>query len=153
VAWAESGKLSAPGAVAYAYTDVHGQFVLDGLTSERYRVAAGGAGGAHAAGDPLRGVPPGEEVELTLAANAPLSGRLVDPRGNPVQTQTLQASGLLGNMADQSSTRVDDRDGRFLISGLRAGRVVLYLYRDGKSVALGEFTAPGQNLKVVVPDP
>ena len=48
---------------------------------------------------------------------------------------------------------MDDREGRFLLAGLRVGRVRLSLWRDGVSVDLGEVEAPGKGLKIVVPDP
>jgi hypothetical protein len=156
VAWTTTLRPGTPGAYVYAYTGAGGEFLLDGLTADRYSIAAGGGGSRHAAGDARQGVARGESgVEVTVAEAAPLSGRLVDPRGNPVQAQTLQTSGVSGipNPANVSSTRVDDREGRFLVPGVRRGRVALYLYRDGKSVALGEFDAPAKDLKVLVPDP
>jgi hypothetical protein len=155
-AWATTAAAGSPGAVAYAYTDADGRFVVDGLTAASYTLSAGGGSSQHAAGEVRAGVPYGTSgLELTVAEGVTISGRLVDPRGEPVQALTLQAWGLGGvaNPTNFSTTRVDDRNGLFLIPGVRRGRVSLMLYRDGKSVPLGEFDAPAQDLKVVVPDP
>jgi hypothetical protein len=153
VAWAPGGDLKEPGRSATSFTDAQGQFVLEGLTAERYSLAAGGGGSAFAPAEPMVGIAPGgDAIEVRALKGVTLSGRLVDPRGKAVQTQTLQASGP-GGMAGVAWTRVDHHQGLFLLPGLRTARYRLGLYRDAKYVDLGDFDAPGTDVKVVVPDP
>lgn len=154
VAWVEGADGLKPGTSGSTYTDVHGQFVIDGLTEAAYSVTAGGAEGPHAPAEPQRGVKPeGEPLDLKMTPGASVSGRLVDPRGKPVQTQTLQAMRLGGHVGDLAWTRVDHAEGRFLLVGLRSGRARLLLFRDGVSVELGEVEVPATGLTIVVPDP
>ena len=146
-------SLGAIGSAGTGWTDVHGQFVIDGLSEGSYSVAAGGGVCLHGPSDPARKVDPGSApVELRVTKGMSLSGRLVDPRGRPVQTQGLQAGLVNGGWSEVSWTRVDDREGRLVIAGLRPGRVRVSMWREQEHVMIGEADAPGTDVTLVVPD-
>jgi|GEM_PF-7082109 len=153
-AWIKGGPTMDQGSAGVGHTDDTGRFVIEGLTAERYEVAAGGGGSRYAPSAVLHDVPSGsDDLDLQVKVGSSISGRLVDPRGAGVQVLTLVAAGLDAPALCASRTRVDDRDGTFLIAGLPRGRARLSLDHGGRSVDLGEVEVPADRLRVIVPDP
>jgi hypothetical protein len=117
-------------------------------------VAAGGGGSTYVRAEDAGMVQVGrEDVVLRVRLGAILSGRLVDPRGKPVRTIGLHATSQDGDLTGWASERVDDAEGRFTLTGLRAGAQRLWLYRGSSRVDLAEATAPGTDVVITVPDP
>ncbi len=96
-----------------------GRFSLDGLTPGLYRVGVRPQrGGLEAA---FVEVPSGTaDVSLTLPAPGEISGRVLQPDGQPVTSCSLRLSPVSGG-AGSVFTRVRDPDGNFSLSGLSPG--------------------------------
>jgi hypothetical protein len=140
----------APGARGFGYSSADGAFAVEGLAEMPFTVEAGGGRSGYL-GTAVSGVKPGTtDLVLEVSVGVDLSGTLVDDRGEPVATTSLQADDGARTAAMRPFAQVGS-DGKFLFRGLRAGRVRLSMMADRRWVALGEVDAPGKNLRVTVP--
>jgi len=145
----EGADPRAPGARTFAYTAADGTFVADGLADGAFSLEAGGGASGYL-GALVRGVKSGgSELVLRVTAGVELSGTLVDERGDPVATTSLQADDGVRMAAMRPFAQVGG-DGRFVLRGLRAGRVRLSARSGTSYVELGEVSAPGADVKVVL---
>lgn len=145
----EGADPRAPGARTFAYTAADGTFVADGLADGAFSLEAGGGPSGYL-GALVRGIKPGgPELVLRVTAGVELSGTLVDDRGDPVATTSLQADDGARMAAMRPFAQVGG-DGRFVLRGLRAGQVRLSARTGTSYVELGEVTAPGADVKVVL---
>jgi hypothetical protein len=136
----------------HVYTLADGTFTLDGLLDTAYEVQPGGGNSAYLA-DAVEGLRPGAtDVVLRVSLGVDLAGLLEDARGDPVAATSLQADDGSRRAAMRPYCQVGP-DGKFLLRGLRAGKVRLGIMRSGAWVSLGEVTAPAADLRVLVPAP
>ena len=84
---------------------------------------------------------------LKVSLGVDLSGTLVSEKGDPVATTSLQADDGARRAAMRPYAQVGS-DGKFLLRGLKAGPVRLSARVGEAYVLLGEFVAPGADVKV-----
>jgi hypothetical protein len=94
--------------------------------------------------------PSEESVVLRVERGVVLAGRLVDDRGEGVQTLLVHAQRLGGHTGAVAHARTE-ADGTFRFAGVPAGEVVLGATIDGKEVSLGTHRAPATDLTLVLP--
>jgi Carboxypeptidase regulatory-like domain len=144
---------SVPGTIGVAYTTAGGAFIVDGLHVHPFILRAGGAQSAYLSKKGADGLEPGAtDVVLVVEAGVRLSGRLVDHLGNAVKTRYLAASQPGPERGLPASTSIGAADGSFILGGLRPGKVSLHAIVGGKTIALGEFTAPGEGIVITLPE-
>lgn len=146
----EGADARAAGFRVFGYSTAQGTFAVDGLADFTFSVEAGG-GRSGFLGVLVAGVKPGTtDLVLKVSVGVDLSGVLLDDKGDPVATTSLQADDGARMAAMRPYAQVGS-DGAFVLRGLRAGRVRLSLRRGGSYVAAGEVDAPATGIKVVVP--
>ena len=96
--------------------------------------------------------PGATDVVLRVVEGVDLVGFLVNDRNQAVAATSLQADDGMHIIAMRPYVQVGP-DGRFRLRGLAPGKVRLSIRRSEHWVALGEFTAPATDLRVVVPPP
>jgi hypothetical protein len=92
---------------------------------------------------------PAADVEVRVARGVFLSGRLVDEAGRPVATGYLEARPVPPAVGTAHWVNAGP-DGRFHFLGVPAGTVELRARLGEKTVLLGRFTAPADDLEVQV---
>jgi hypothetical protein len=143
--------VSTPGARPFVMTKSGGAFEATGLLEARYELEAGGGTSGYIgtmATDVALGT---TDLVLRVEEGVDLVGRLVDKEGRPASAQSLQADDGKHILAMRPYAQVG-QDGLFRLRGLARGPVRLGFTRAGTWVALGEFTAPATDVKIVVPD-
>lgn len=138
------------GARTFAYTKEDGTFLADGLPELEFTVEAGGGRSGYL-GTVLRGVKAGTtDLALRVTLGVELSGVLVDAKGDPVETTSLSADDGARLAAMRPYAQVG-ADGKFVLRGLRAGRVRLAFVSGPSTVDAGIVEAPASALRIVVP--
>jgi hypothetical protein len=140
------------GARLFVMTASDGTFEAHGLLEAPYDVEAGGGTSGYL-GVTVHAVAPGTDgVALRVVEGVDLVGILVDDAGAPAAAQSLQADDGQHIIAMRPYVQVGG-DGRFRLRGLAPGKVRLAFKRGVDWVALGEFTAPATDVRVLVPSP
>ncbi len=144
------------GAHGRTETGADGSFSIGMLGPYRFRLTAGGGNRC----DFLPSAHPGDvavgttDVEIRAARGASLSGMLRDAAGAAVRGVAVRArTGEFVEAWLVSDWQEVDDDGAFHLRGLPPGTVTLEVRAgDGETIPLGEWTAPGENLRVVIPE-
>jgi len=142
------------GAHGYTYPSPDGSFTLNGLGDYTFRVAAGGASSGLVAAGFTEGVRPGaSDVVVKVKPGVALSGKLEDAHGDPVKTHMLTAMPVGGyGRSPAAWTSIPGEDGKFHFAGVHAGKLRILAYIGGKSVTVGEVTAPAKDVVLTVPE-
>lgn len=123
-----------------AVTDASGRFAFEGLTAGSFQVRASKPGfvawprppaGSAAAVVSLRAGEERDGIEVTLARNGVVSGRIVDEYGDPLQNalvRLMNSQGPAANLpasADPGTSAFSDDRGVFRIAGVNPGTYVV----------------------------
>ena len=145
----EGAEPREPGTRLFTYSGADSTFVADGLADGPFTVQAGGGRSGYL-GAVVKGIKAGaDDVVLRVAEGVELSGTLVDEKGEPVATTSLQADDGARLAAMRPFAQVGS-DGKFLFRGLRPGRIRLLARIGDASVSAGEVEAPGVNVKATL---
>ncbi|MEW6074461.1 MAG: carboxypeptidase-like regulatory domain-containing protein [Planctomycetota bacterium] len=105
-----------------------GRFAVAGLGKGPFQVLARATPARNAGGDSWRaqadGVRPGTaDLELVLAPEPHLAGRVIDAKGEPIPAFRVEASAkaVLGFLAESRRAEFQAADGRFVLGGLSPG--------------------------------
>jgi len=114
-------------------TDAHGRYSLDDLPAGTYSLTAYRHGGGIARREGV--VAGGRAVDLVFPTVGRISGRVRSSDGSPVQGFMLFVEG--GALHDRPGFPAGSKDGRFVASGLEAGRyrlTVMAPWGDGETI-------------------
>ncbi|NTX53236.1 carboxypeptidase regulatory-like domain-containing protein [Myxococcus sp. CA039A] len=143
--WLESGAGETP-PLARTTTDAEGHFTLAGLEAGRYAVWAEGPRGVGLSEDVAAG---GEEVEVRLGGEPPLSGQVRDEFAQPVEGVRVTAILVAHNRAFEVSTTLD---GRFQFASLPFGDYNVLFSKEGLLPQRVQLRGTGmQRLDVMMP--
>jgi hypothetical protein len=149
---AEGTTADTPASRLFAYTQEGGAFSVDGLGDFEFTVEAGGGLSGFLAPEPRRAIRPGTtDLVLEVVLGAEVTGTLVGSDGEPVSTPSLSGDDGARVGAMRPYCQVGS-DGRFVLRGLRPGRVRLAATIGGTFLPLGEVDAPASDLRVNVPE-
>ncbi len=139
------------GAVAFAYTDKDGAFIIEGLGEFTYQVAAGGGQSSWRVKMPLRGVKYGSKGQvLEVLPGEVFAGKLLDADGKPVKAPYLTAT-QPGLLQQEAYTRVESADGSFSIRGLPPGTFNVAVVINDQRIELGAFDVPAKDVELRLP--
>ena len=129
-------------------TDAAGTFKIGGLQEGAYSLEAGGYSSGWVSVAALHGVLPSETpIVLRVERGVPLSGRLLDAKGEALAYVTVTAWAATATVAITAC----DADGRFKFAGVPKGSLSLGATVDGKHVNLGPCDAPADDLTLRLP--